>query len=465
MMVRLTRKFLLFLAGPFAVSTTSIAAITGVWYRTGLSWYILAEMIGFLVAVRLLLILMRGPKPVFEDRPIRKRMKWLVEDESKISLLFISACFLLSWNLTISNVLVFVIANFIGQLAGVLLNNRLLDIITHRLGSNGSAKKVLIIGSGKRGQKVADSIVASPQSDSELVGFLDFKRKGLWRYRDMPLLGHPKELAKIAATCQIDALYIAVENDEWLFAEKIYREAEEMGLTVCVDTDLFDSNLYRSQPGFVNGSPVMVYRAIPDNQLKLFTKNMFDRLFALAVLLVSAPILALISLAIKLDSRGPVLFKQVRSGLNGRLFPLYKFRTMGIDAEKKKKELEKLNEMSGPVFKIRNDPRVTRIGKFLRKTSLDEFPQFLNVLKGDMSVVGPRPPIPKEVENYEPWQHRRLSVKPGITCTWQVSGRNQIDFDDWIRLDLAYIDNWSLWNDTKIIARTVPAVLKGDGAS
>ena len=138
---------------------------------------------------------------------------------------------------------------------------------------------------------------------------------------------------------------------------------------------------------------------------------------------------------------------------------------MCIDAEKKKSELEKLNEMSGPVFKIAEDPRVTRVGRFLRKTSLDEFPQFLNVLMGDMSLVGPRPPLPKEVAQYKKWQHRRLSVKPGVTCTWQVSGRNNIDFEQWMRLDLDYIDNWSLWDDTKIIAKTIPAVLKDSGAS
>ncbi|MCK4460303.1 MAG: sugar transferase, partial [candidate division Zixibacteria bacterium] len=165
-----------------------------------------------------------------------------------------------------------------------------------------------------------------------------------------------------------------------------------------------------------------------------------------------------------LESRGPVFFKQVRSGLNGKTFKLYKFRTMCADAEHKKDALTNRNEMTGPVFKIADDPRVTRIGRFLRKYSIDEVPQFINVLRGDMSLVGPRPPLPKEVSEYDPWQHRKLSVKPGVTCLWQVNGRNEIDFDDWMRLDLEYIDNWSLWLDAKILARTIPAVIKGSGS-
>jgi lipopolysaccharide/colanic/teichoic acid biosynthesis glycosyltransferase len=174
-------------------------------------------------------------------------------------------------------------------------------------------------------------------------------------------------------------------------------------------------------------------------------------------------LLLLIILGIKLTSPGPVLFKQERCGLNGRRFKLLKFRTMVNNAEEIKSRVEHLNEMSGPVLKVRNDPRITPLGRLLRKFSLDEFPQFINVLKGDMSIVGPRPPIPDEVEKYEYIQRRRLSVKPGITCLWQVNGRNKIDFSEWVKLDLEYIDNWSFALDMKIILKTIPAVLKGTG--
>jgi exopolysaccharide biosynthesis polyprenyl glycosylphosphotransferase len=186
----------------------------------------------------------------------------------------------------------------------------------------------------------------------------------------------------------------------------------------------------------------------------------------LLVLLIVIPVIPLIALAIKLTSPGPVFFRQQRSGLNGSPFTLYKFRTMVTNAEQFKHELEAMNEMSGPVFKVTNDPRVTPIGKFLRKYSLDELPQLYNVLRTEMSLVGPRPLPVDEVKRFENLAHRRrLSVKPGLTCLWQISGRNQIsDFRDWVRLDLEYIDNWSLWLDLKILVRTIPAVLIGTGA-
>jgi lipopolysaccharide/colanic/teichoic acid biosynthesis glycosyltransferase len=171
------------------------------------------------------------------------------------------------------------------------------------------------------------------------------------------------------------------------------------------------------------------------------------------------------AIAIRLESSGPVLFKQVRAGRNGRKFVMYKFRSMCTDAEKRLAELMHLNEMDGPVFKITHDPRITKVGRFIRKTSIDELPQLFNVLFGDMSLVGPRPPLPAEVAQYEGWQRRRLSVRPGITGMWQVSGRNAVDFARWMELDLEYIDRWSLWLDLQILFRTVPAVLMRSGAS
>ena len=172
----------------------------------------------------------------------------------------------------------------------------------------------------------------------------------------------------------------------------------------------------------------------------------------------------LIPILIKLSSRGPVLFKQVRAGLNGRKFVLYKFRTMYVGADLARRELANQNEMDRVVFKIRNDPRITSIGKFIRKYSLDELPQLINVIKGDMSIVGPRPPLPEEVNNYQIWQRRRLSMKPGLTCLWQISGRNEVSFEKWMELDLEYIDNWSLFLDLKVIIKTIPAVISGRGA-
>lgn len=193
-------------------------------------------------------------------------------------------------------------------------------------------------------------------------------------------------------------------------------------------------------------------------------KRVFDIVVSSVILLVIFPFMFAIALLIKLTSKGPVLFKQVRVGQGGRLFYCYKFRSMCVDAEAQREQLMHLNEASGPVFKIKKDPRVTPIGAFIRKASMDELPQFFNVLKGDMSIVGPRPPLPNEVVRYNGYQRQRLAVLPGITCIWQVSGRSNLSFDRWVQLDLTYIETMSLKNDIKIVLKTIPAVLKGSGA-
>ena len=193
-------------------------------------------------------------------------------------------------------------------------------------------------------------------------------------------------------------------------------------------------------------------------------KRAFDIVMTSAILLVLWPVMLAIAIAIKVTSRGPMVFKQVRVGEGGRHFWCYKFRSMCADAEDRKKELMHLNEASGPVFKIKRDPRITRIGALIRKTSLDELPQLFNVLKGDMSLVGPRPPIPSEVALYGPRERQRLAVRPGLTCIWQVSGRSNVSFDHWVELDLLYIDTMSLGTDIRILFQTIPAVVKGSGA-
>ncbi len=198
------------------------------------------------------------------------------------------------------------------------------------------------------------------------------------------------------------------------------------------------------------------------NQAKF--KRVIDITASLMGLLLLSPIMLLVALLIKMTSRGPVLFSQVRIGQGGKKFRLYKFRTMVVNSESLKGQLKKLNEKSGPVFKIKKDPRITKIGGILRKYSIDELPQLWNIVKGDMSVVGPRPPLPDEVAQYKIWQTRRLATKPGLTCIWQVSGRSRIEFEDWVRLDLRYIDSWSLWLDIKLIFKTFRVVLTGDGA-
>lgn len=207
--------------------------------------------------------------------------------------------------------------------------------------------------------------------------------------------------------------------------------------------------------------------ALPVPHLKAWQKVLkrtADLGVSLVAILVFIPLTLIIAVAIKMDAPGPVFFKQIRVGEKGRLFLLYKFRSMYRDADKMKQSLSDMNEAEGPVFKIKRDPRITKVGALLRKTSLDELPQFINVLRGDMSLVGPRPPLPLEVEKYTDYQRGRLAVRPGLTCLWQVQGRSSVSFDRWVELDLEYIRNQSLWLDAKILVKTVPAVLKGTGA-
>ncbi|HWQ91596.1 MAG TPA: sugar transferase, partial [Clostridia bacterium] len=212
--------------------------------------------------------------------------------------------------------------------------------------------------------------------------------------------------------------------------------------------------------------PVLVFSSAPETSWQSVLKQLVDFVGALVCVCMLLPLFGIVALLIKLSSPGPVFFRQQRSGLNGRPFTIYKFRTMVTNAEQLKHELAAMNEMSGPVFKVTNDPRVTPLGRFLRKFSIDELPQFFNVLRGEMSLVGPRPLPVDEVKRFNDFAHRRrLSVKPGLTCLWQISGRNNVkDFKDWVRLDLEYIDNWSIWLDFKILFRTVPVVLAGTGA-
>jgi exopolysaccharide biosynthesis polyprenyl glycosylphosphotransferase len=212
--------------------------------------------------------------------------------------------------------------------------------------------------------------------------------------------------------------------------------------------------------------PMLVFRTTPDLSWALIMKSLVDFVGALVGIVLLGPLLLAIALAVRLTSPGVVIFRQMRGGRHGEPFPMYKFRSMYSDAEQRQAELAAMNQMSGPVFKMEQDPRITPLGKFLRKYSLDELPQLFNVLTGDMSLVGPRPLPLYEVAKFEMASHRRrLSVKPGLTCLWQISGRSEVqDFHDWVRLDLAYIDNWSLWLDLKILVKTVPAVLMGAGA-
>jgi exopolysaccharide biosynthesis polyprenyl glycosylphosphotransferase len=244
------------------------------------------------------------------------------------------------------------------------------------------------------------------------------------------------------------------------------RACEEEGIECWLAADFLETTVATTKVDYFERQPILVFRSAPDDSWQLLVKAVFDRVSSALALIVLSPLFLVVALCIKVSSPGPVFFCQQRSGRHGRPFNMYKFRTMVTNAEQLQNELAHLNEMSGPVFKVTNDPRITRIGAFLRKTSLDEFPQLYNVFRGEMSIVGPRPlPVYETLSITENAQRRRLSVKPGLTCLWQIQGRNEVvDFKEWVRLDLEYIDRWSIWLDFKIVLMTVPVVLFGRGA-
>ncbi len=250
------------------------------------------------------------------------------------------------------------------------------------------------------------------------------------------------------------------DNDE---VRALIYACSEVGVTFRVYSELLSVVSQRSHLTYFKELPFLTFANHTKNYFALKVKEMLDFLFSLAIVVFISPVLLAIAVAIKIEDGGEIFFRQRRVGLNGRIFYCLKFRTMVQNAEALRVKLENLNEQSGPVFKIKNDPRVTRVGRFLRKTSLDELPQFFNVLKGEMSIVGPRPPIPSEVQQYQRWQRRRLSMKPGITCIWQVSGRNNIPFEEWMKLDMLYIDTWSLKLDLILFLSTIKVVFTGEG--
>ena len=280
------------------------------------------------------------------------------------------------------------------------------------------------------------------------------------------VLGHIQNLVEICKSNSVDEVVFCIPKDLVVDVEDFVHDLQELGITVRMVLDFFELKHSRKELSFFHDElPILTIHTKSLDAQQLFLKRILDVTGALVGLGITALLFPFIAVAIKKDSPGPIFFGQERVGQGGRVFKCWKFRSMDVDAEQHKQELMAQNEMNGAMFKIKKDPRVTRVGRFLRKTSLDELPQFWNVLSGEMSLVGTRPPTLAEVVQYENWHHRRISIKPGITGMWQTSGRNRIeDFDEIVRLDLYYIDKWSIWLDILILFRTVKAVLVGSGS-
>ena len=279
----------------------------------------------------------------------------------------------------------------------------------------------------------------------------------------VPFLPKDTDIEQLLRGKAIDEVVFCKKVMEQNEIENIVQICSEIGVVFRMYSSFFNMLINKTQLHYFGTMPLLTISNTPTNYMALSIKTVFDFVFSALVLVGLSPLYLLIAIAVKIESKGPVFFSQKRMGLRGRRFSVYKFRTMVVNAEDLKERLEDQNEMDGPVFKIAKDPRITKVGRFLRKSSLDELPQFFNVIKGDMSIVGPRPPIPKEVKQYERWQLRRLAMKPGITCIWQISGRNNIQFDEWMKMDMEYIDNWSLKLDIVILLKTIRTILRFEG--
>jgi exopolysaccharide biosynthesis polyprenyl glycosylphosphotransferase len=331
-------------------------------------------------------------------------------------------------------------------------------------GPNLPTRNVIIVGAGAEALEARARILAHPEFALRVLGHVAVPGEAPAEEIASQVLGSMDDLKRLVEDLIVDDVLFAVPFSALLSAEPHVAWCEEVGVTVHLKVDFIRTLFSRTYPSELDGMPMLTMSTTPQDAVALLLKRTVDFVVSSVMLVGLSPLLALCALAVKTTSPGSVYFRQQRVGLNGRIFTLLKFRSMYRDAEERRKELERLNEASGPVFKMRRDPRITPVGRLLRRFSLDELPQLWNVFRGDMSLVGPRPPLPDEVRRYERWQRRRLSMKPGLTCLWQVAGRSNIGFDEWMKLDLAYIDNWSLKLDFVILLRTVPAVVLARGA-
>jgi exopolysaccharide biosynthesis polyprenyl glycosylphosphotransferase len=352
----------------------------------------------------------------------------------------------------------FLIGYFPALAAATLLDRPILRIAFSRYREGGHNRRfVVVVGAGPRGQAFAAKLESHRELGLDILGFLDDEVLESPRW---PLLGRLDEIERVLHESVVDEVAICLPFSMWDKVDAITQIAEDEGKIVRVPMDVLGRTFSSGRMEELDGTPVYSLVSGPDRVIGLALKRGIDIVASLLALVVLSPIFAVVAVAIRRDG-GPAFFRQVRVGLHGRQFTVVKFRTMTVDAEARYAEVAALSDTRGAAFKMTNDPRITPVGRFLRRTSLDELPQFWNVLRGEMSLVGPRPAPPREVEGYDLWHRRRLSMKPGITGLWQVTARQSDDFEERAELDLSYIDRWSLWLDFKILARTLPAAFEG----
>lgn len=397
----------------------------------------------------------------------RRETSWLTElyritnATTTVTVILIAATFLLQPLVYSRLLFVEAAALTIALLSGARLARRIAQSQLRQRGLG--VERVLIVGAGEMGRAVMRTFAARPDLGYRVVGFVDDNpAKGdLGRFR---ALGRLDDVRYIIKAERVDELIITLSWANHKQIMQLVRAAEKLGVRARVVPDFFQLSINRLDFSDIDGIPLLGIKEASIPRAGRWVKRGLDLLLAGLSLIVGAPLMGLIALLIRLETPGPIFFRQERVGEHGRPFLIYKFRSMRRGAEEEKEQLEALNEADGPLFKIKNDPRITRVGRWLRRSSLDELPNLFNVLRGEMSLVGPRPALPAEVAQYEPWHRQRLEVSPGMTGLWQISGRSHLSFEEGCLLDIYYIENWSLGMDVTILLRTLPHVLLREGA-
>jgi len=389
---------------------------------------------------------------------------WIIIKATFFTGLFLSTLIFL-FKMTFISRMFFMFFMMLGS-AFLIVDRIVLLTIMHVARSRGyNYRRLLIVGIGRRAAGIIEKINNHPEWGFRIVGAInDDPGRKIEMARNINVIGTINELEEILKTDAIDQVMFVVPRSRLSFIEHAVNMCETLGTEATIAVDLFDLKIARSNPTELDGIPLVTFETTVAKEWQLFVKRGTDLVLSGLGIILLSPLFFMISILIKLTSSGPVLYKQQRLGLNGRKFELYKFRTMYRGAQEKLSKVKDVKEKDTPDFRKMKIQWITPIGRFLRKFSLDELPQLYNVFIGQMSLIGPRPTVPDEVCLYESWQRRRFSMKPGITCLWQIKGRNKIGFEEWMKLDLEYLDNWSLRLDFKILMKTIPVVLFGTGA-
>jgi exopolysaccharide biosynthesis polyprenyl glycosylphosphotransferase len=389
---------------------------------------------------------------------------WAVVKSAAVTFLLLGT-FIFLFKLTFMSRLFFIL--FMGlSLLFIWLEKTAIFMSSHYVRRQGlNTRRLLIVGTGRRAEEFIKKVDKHPEWGFEILGAIDDEPgRGVHKVGRLDAIGTLDDIPRIFHRDAVDEVVFVVPRSRLNALQGAIDDCETEGVSVTVAVDLFDTKLARSSVSELEGMPLLRFRTTHAKEWELLIKRLFDFAVAGVGLLIISPLFLVMAILIKVTSKGPVFFKQNRLGLAGRQFTLYKFRTMREGAHNVLSEVADLNSMTTPEFQKKKKQWITPVGRFMRKFSIDELPQLINVFVGHMSIVGPRPTVPDEVDKYKDWQRRRFSMKPGITCLWQVNGRNNTAFEDWMKLDLEYLDNWSLWLDAKILLKTVPVVLFGIGA-